>query len=112
MYRARTLVERGAGALFADLSKRLGWDGRRLTLTFVAANPAAIPHYDLPAAGRGVLLAPTCFAHSAVTFSEPALLPWVLYPARGLATMAERAVPLSPGPGLERLLGPLGRGCC
>ena len=106
VYRARMLVERGAGALFTDLSNRLSWDGRRLTIAWpAAANPVAVPRYDVPASGLGLLLAPTCFAHGALSQIDPASPPWILYPARGLATMAERVVPPPAGPALERLLG-------
>jgi DNA-binding transcriptional ArsR family regulator len=106
VYRARTLVERGAGALFHGLTDRLSWDGRRLRIEWAAAaEAAAVPNYDVPAAGQGLLFAPTCFAHGAVSLIEPMLPPWILYPARGLATMAERVVPPPPGPALERLLG-------
>jgi DNA-binding transcriptional ArsR family regulator len=106
VYRARMLVERGAGALFTELSDRLSWDGRRLMIRFPdTVKAAAVPRYHVPAAGRGVLLAPTCFAKGAVSTVEPALSTCILYPARGLATMAERVVPPSPGPALERLLG-------
>jgi len=106
VYRARMLVERGAGALFTDLSNRLSWDGRRLTIAWPATvNPVAVPRYDVPPSGLGLLLAPTCFAHGALSQIDPASPPWILYPARGLATMAERVVPPSAGPALERLLG-------
>jgi DNA-binding transcriptional ArsR family regulator len=106
VHRARMLVERGAGALFTDLSKRLSWDGRRLVVHWAdAPDAAAVPDYDIPAGGQGLLLAPTCFAHGALSLIEPTQAPWILYPARGLATMAERVVPPPPGPALERLLG-------
>jgi DNA-binding transcriptional ArsR family regulator len=36
---------------------------------------------------------------------DPTRAPWILYPARGLTTMAERVVPPPAGPALERLLG-------
>ncbi|WP_228560690.1 ArsR/SmtB family transcription factor [Catenulispora pinisilvae] len=106
VYRARTLVERGAGALFTGLSNRLSWDGRRLVIRWDQGSYVpAVPVYDVPATGQGVLLAPTCFAHGALSLIDPTLPPWILYPARGLATMAERVVPPPPGPALERLLG-------
>ncbi|MEY9933678.1 DNA-binding transcriptional ArsR family regulator [Catenulispora sp. GP43] len=106
VYRARTLVERGAAAVFTGLTDRLTWDGRRLTIAWGATVYApAVPTYNVPAAGRGVVLAPTCFAHGAVSQIDPASEPWILYPARGLATLAERVVPPPPGPALERLLG-------
>ena len=106
VHRSRILVERGAAALFSDLSKRLSWDGRRLVVQWAdAPDAAAVPDYDVPADGRGLLLAPTCFAHGALSQIEPTQGPWILYPARGLATMAERVVPPPPGPALARLLG-------
>ncbi|MEZ0108773.1 DNA-binding transcriptional ArsR family regulator [Catenulispora sp. EB89] len=106
VYRARVLVERGAGALFTGLGDRLSWDGRRLVIRWgTVANPAAAPVYEVPVGGGSLLLAPTCFAHGALSQIEPAVAPWILYPARGLATMAERVVPPPPGPALERLLG-------
>ncbi|ACU77258.1 transcriptional regulator, MarR family [Catenulispora acidiphila DSM 44928] len=106
VYRARMLVERGAGTLFGELGDRLSWDGRRLRITWDAsAYAAAVPKYDVPATGHGVLLAPTCFAHGALSMIEPTLSAWILYPARGLGTMAERVVPPPAGPALERLLG-------
>lgn len=107
VHRARTLVERGAAALFTDIGNRLSWDGRRLVIRWAASAyaAAAVPTYHVPAGGQGVLLAPTCFAGGALSMIAPTRAPWILYRARGLATMAERVVPPPAGPALERLLG-------
>ena len=103
VYRARTLAGRGADGLFDDLTRRLDWTDGVLTLRW--DRPTTLPDADVRVAGRGLVLAPTCFSHGAITMIDKDALPWISYPARGLATMAEKLDPPPHGPALERLLG-------
>ena len=103
VHRARILAERGADGLFADLCHRLRWtDG---TLTIQWKHSIGVPDAEVQVGGRGLVLAPTCFAHGAITTIDQDASPWISYPARGRATMTENLDPLPHGPALERLLG-------
>lgn len=103
VYRARTLAERGADGLFGELSHRLHWaDG---TLSIRWDLPMRLPDAEVHVEGRGLVLAPTCFAHGAITTIDKDALPWISYPARGRATMTESLDPPPHGPALGRLLG-------
>jgi DNA-binding transcriptional ArsR family regulator len=97
-YRARRLAAGGPQALFADLSTNVVWRRPHLDV-HVPAHEATI---DL--AGRGFLLVPSAFSSSRPFVIDQA--PWqptLGYPARGIATLWERAAPASDG--LVRLLG-------
>lgn len=103
VYRARTLAERGADGLFGELSNRLHWTEGVLTIRW--DRPMLLPDAEVHVAGRGLVLAPTCFARGAVTTIDANALPWISYPARGRATMTENLDPPPSGPALEALLG-------
>lgn len=103
VYRARTLAERGADGLFGELCARLRWTGGTLTISY--EQRFALPDADVHVAGRGLVLAPTCFARGAVTAIDADALPVISYPARGRGTMAEGPDALPSGPALEALLG-------
>lgn len=103
VYRARTLAERGADRLFDELSDRLDWAQGTLTVRW--SQPKSLPQGDVDVAGRGLVLAPTCFAHGAVTMIDTNAPPWISYPARGRATMTGDLDPPPHEPALARLLG-------
>ncbi|QKG19010.1 ArsR/SmtB family transcription factor [Actinomadura verrucosospora] len=80
-YRARRLATGGARALFAGMHPNLRWDGGVLHIDQM------IGRHTVHAAGRGLLLVPSVFAHKPappVSADEPPLL---VYPSRGVATL-------------------------
>lgn len=100
VHRARQLARGGAAALFGDLAANLTWSDGVLGLDR-PVEPIADP---VDVAGQGLILVPTIFArHAAGTVSEHEL-PWLLYPARGRATVWESA----PAPAPRALAGILG----
>ena len=103
VHRARTLAERGAAGLFAELSNRLLWEEGVLTVRLDGAS--SIPDTEVLVDGRGLVLSPTCFARGAITAIDHRALPLISYPARGRATMTENLGPPPSGPALARLLG-------
>jgi DNA-binding transcriptional ArsR family regulator len=80
-YRARRLAAGGARELFADLHPHVRWgDG-------VLSVDRMIGEWQADAAGRGLLLIPSVFAHQPappVSALEP---PMLSYPCRGVATL-------------------------
>lgn len=96
-YRARRLINGGPAALFADLSPAVTWKQPHLEVE--------VPGHDATFSleGRGLLLVPSAFATRPVVSDRAPWLPGVIYPARGIATLWERA-PAAPG-GLARLIG-------
>ena len=103
VYRARTLAERGADGLFADLCHQLHWGEGTLTIQW--ERRTGVPDAEVHVGGRGLVLAPTCFARGAITTIDQDASPWISYPARGRATMTENLDPPPHGRALERLLG-------
>jgi len=103
VYRARMLAEGGADALFADLAHRLRWQDGVLSIHW--DRPLTLARDEVDVDGRGLVLAPTCFARGAGTYIDPASQPVITYPARGRATMAENLLPPPADPALGRLLG-------
>ncbi|MFD7256944.1 ArsR family transcriptional regulator [Streptomyces sp. NPDC059874] len=97
-YRARQLAVGGARRLFADMHPNLRWDGGTLHVDNVLGD------FHIPAAGRGLLLVPSVFAHKPappVTADQP---PGLAYPSRGVATLW--ATPSPPDDtALTKLLG-------
>src|SRR5215831_8380063 len=80
-YRARQLALGGARLLFANMHPHLRWEDGVLHISHM------ISQYHVAAAGRGLLLIPSIFAHKPappVTADEPPLLS---YPSRGVATL-------------------------
>jgi hypothetical protein len=96
-YRARTLIEGGPAALFADLATGVTWEDNHLDVTV----PRHEATHDL--GGQGLLLIPSAFATRPATIDLP---PWqmtVIYPARGIATLWEDGSRATDG--LAKLLG-------
>ncbi|MEV7521919.1 MarR family transcriptional regulator [Streptomyces sp. NPDC091371] len=97
-YRARQLAVGGARRLFADMHPHLRWDDGTLHIDNV------LGHFHVPAAGRGLLLIPSVFAHKPappVTADQP---PGLAYPSRGVATLWSTPPPPDPT-ALTKLLG-------
>jgi DNA-binding transcriptional ArsR family regulator len=97
-YRARQLAAGGARLLFADMHPNLHWrDG-------VLHIDQMIGRHRVAAAGRGLLLVPSVFAHKPappVSADEPPLL---AYPCRGVGTLWVPA-PAADAGALVALLG-------
>jgi DNA-binding transcriptional ArsR family regulator len=96
-YRARRLTTGGPAALFAELNPAVRWREPHLDVEV----PAHDATFHL--GGRGLLLVPSTFGTRPVVSDRAPWLPGVIYPARGVATLWERA-PAAPG-GLTRLIG-------
>ena len=97
-YRARRLATGGARSLFADMHPNVHWQEGVLTIDKM------IGHWHAAAAGRGLLLMPSIFAHQPappVNADEP---PMLSYPCRGVATLWSGPPPISAG-ALASLLG-------
>lgn len=98
-YRARQLAVGGARLLFADIHPNVSWADGAVRIEKM------IGRHRVSAAGRGLLLLPSVFAYKAVPPMSRAEPPWLAYPARGIATLWQSAVP--PGPEvMAALLGP------
>ncbi|MFI1824887.1 ArsR family transcriptional regulator [Streptomyces sp. NPDC020412] len=103
-YRARQLAKGGARLLFADVHPNLRWHDGVLYVSRV------LGEYHAAAAGRGLLLVPSVFAHKPappVGSDEPPLL---FYPSRGAGTLwtaADGGPPgAAPSDALVALIGP------
>lgn len=97
-YRARRLATGGARLLFADMHPNVRWKDGLLSIDKM------IGHWHAAAAGRGLLLMPSVFAHQPappVSAEEP---PMLCYPCRGVATLWSAAPPAFAG-ALVYLLG-------
>ncbi|MEU1839466.1 ArsR/SmtB family transcription factor [Micromonospora chersina] len=80
-YRARQLAVGGARLLFADMHPNLRWHNGVLHIDKM------IGRHDVVAAGRGLLLVPSVFAHKPAPPVSPDEPPWLGYPCRGVATL-------------------------
>jgi hypothetical protein len=99
-YRARQLAVGGARLLFADMHPYLHWADGMLHVSNI------IGRFDVAAAGRGLLLMPSIFAHKPTPPARPLEEPPALsYPCRGVATLWAPA-PTADGTALAALLGP------
>ncbi|WP_017591484.1 ArsR/SmtB family transcription factor [Nocardiopsis potens] len=96
-YRARRLAVGGARALFADIHPDLHWDDGVLRIDAVFGG------YTTAAAGRGLLLMPSVFAHKPAPPVLPEEPPALVYPSRGTATLW--TPPPAPAAALVPLLG-------
>ncbi|NSC20021.1 winged helix-turn-helix transcriptional regulator [Streptomyces albus subsp. chlorinus] len=97
-YRARQLALGGARLLFADMHPDLRWKDGVLHIDKM------ISHFRTTAAGRGLLLVPSVFAHKPappVSAEEP---PSLVYPSRGVATLWAPA-PTADAAALASLVG-------
>ncbi|MCB5164082.1 helix-turn-helix domain-containing protein [Streptomyces bambusae] len=101
-YRARRLARGGARLLFADMHPRIRWEdaGSRGVLHI----HRTVLGYEAQAAGRGLLLVPSVFAHKPAPPVDPQEPPGLMYPSRGVATLWESAPPPA-APDLVPLLG-------
>ncbi|CAM5303961.1 transcriptional regulator [Streptomyces avidinii] len=98
-YRARQLAVGGARLLFADMHPNLRWRGGVLHIGQM------ISRHHVAAAGRGLLLVPSVFAHKPAPPVGPDQPPALAYPSRGVATLWTAA----PAPDLPALVSLLGR---
>jgi DNA-binding transcriptional ArsR family regulator len=80
-YRARQLAVGGARLLFADLHPNLRWQDGALHVDSV------IGSRRVTAAGRGLLLIPSVFAHKPAPPISPDEPPILAYPSRAVATL-------------------------
>ena len=101
VHRSRTLAERGAAALFADLDGRISWSDGDLTIRRDWDGGDA----DITVDGRGLVFVPTLFARGAITSIDKHYPPMISYPARGQGTMDEVALPPPTQHALELLIG-------
>lgn len=86
-YRGRTLALGGAQALFADLDQRVSWHDGRLRVRLPGAHGL---DQTVKVGGRGMVLAPCLFVRGAITMIDASGPPWLVYPARGRATLWEQ----------------------
>jgi DNA-binding transcriptional ArsR family regulator len=97
-YRARTLADGGAKALFSDIDPCVEWTGETLRLHKVWEE-------SLDLDDRGLLLIPSAFVWPrVVVLLDPAWQPAVLYPARGVSALWEPGARRGPHP-LGKLIG-------
>ncbi|MEU5437232.1 winged helix-turn-helix domain-containing protein [Streptomyces sp. NPDC020719] len=106
VHRARTLAERGADGLFADLDDRVSWRGGILTIRDQNVRSEVYDGFSegVEVAGRALVLIPSLFARGAITDIVPAGPPHITYPARGRGLMAENTM-VDGSPALRKLLG-------
>ncbi|SEL53409.1 ArsR/SmtB family transcription factor [Streptacidiphilus jiangxiensis] len=97
-YRARRLATGGARLLFADMHPNLRWDDGVLHISQM------ISRHRVAAAGRGLLLMPSVFAHKPAPPVSPDEAPSLVYPCRGTATLWAP----TPPPAAEALVSLLG----
>ncbi|MEU9608615.1 helix-turn-helix domain-containing protein [Streptomyces sp. NPDC048057] len=105
-YRARQSAKGGARLLFADVHPNLRWSDGVLHVSGVRGA------YRSAAAGRGLLLVPSVFAHKPAPPVGPDEPPLLFYPSRGVGTLWTAADGGPPGAGaapseaLVALIGP------
>ncbi|MEU5537501.1 ArsR family transcriptional regulator [Streptomyces sp. NPDC020362] len=106
VHRARTLAERGADGLFADLDPRISWRDGILTIRDENLRPDFFDSCSglVEVGGRGLVLNPSLFARGAFPEIIPDGPPVIAYPARGRGDMAEYSV-AEGSPTLRKLLG-------
>ncbi|MET9700848.1 ArsR family transcriptional regulator [Streptomyces sp. NPDC006529] len=80
-YRARRLAMGGARLLFADMHPSLRWQDGVLYIDKM------IGRHRVRAAGRGLLLVPSVFAHKPAPPVSAEEAPSLIYPSRGVATL-------------------------
>ncbi|MEU8840510.1 ArsR family transcriptional regulator [Streptomyces roseus] len=97
-YRARQLAVGGARLLFSAMHPNLRWQDGVLHIGQM------ISGHRVSAAGRGLLLVPSVFAHKPAPPVSPDEPPTLLYPSRGVATLWEQE-PAADAPALVALLG-------
>ncbi|HJP77444.1 MAG TPA: winged helix-turn-helix domain-containing protein [Pseudonocardiaceae bacterium] len=80
-YRARRLATGGARLLFGDIHPNVRWRDGVLSISNMIGN------WHASAAGRGLLLMPSVFAHKPAPPVSAAEPPALSYPCRGVATL-------------------------
>ena len=80
-YRARRLATGGARLLFGDIHPNVRWRDGVLSISNMIGN------WQASAAGRGLLLMPSVFAHKPAPPVSAAEPPALSYPCRGVATL-------------------------
>jgi hypothetical protein len=98
MYRSRQLADGGAQRLFADIHPEVSFDGDTLRIDMP---------YEIEAdlGGRGLVFVPSAFTWPRPAVSvEPPWLPFLVYPARGVAALWEPGHAAPPA-ALAALLG-------
>jgi DNA-binding transcriptional ArsR family regulator len=98
-YRARQLALGGARLLFADMHANVRWQDGVLHIDKM------ISRHRVAAAGRGLLLLPSVFAHKPAPPVSPGEAPSLVYPSRGVATLWGRVAPTAGSAALTALLG-------
>ncbi|MFY4716961.1 ArsR/SmtB family transcription factor [Streptomyces sp. LaBMicrA B280] len=98
-YRARRLALGGARLLFADMHPNLHWQDGELHICKM------ISRHRVEAAGRGLLLMPSVFAHKPAPPVSPDEPPSLVYPSRGVATLWGPEMPTIDTTSLVSLLG-------
>ncbi|MER6299856.1 transcriptional regulator [Kitasatospora sp. NPDC001539] len=97
-YRARRLALGGARLLFADMHPDVRWRGGVLHIDRM------ISRHRVAAAGQGLLLIPSVFAHKPAPPLGPQEPPSLVYPSRGVATLWDTPPAADPS-ALTALLG-------
>jgi hypothetical protein len=97
-YRARQLAAGGARLLFADMHPNLRWHNGALRIDQM------IGQHRVAAAGRGLLLVPSVFAHKPAPPVSAEEAPLLTYPSRGVGTLWIPA-PAADAAALASLLG-------
>jgi DNA-binding transcriptional ArsR family regulator len=97
-YRARQLALGGARQLFAGMHPNLRWHDGVLYIDKM------LSRHRVEAAGRGLLLLPSVFAHKPAPPLSPEQAPSLVYPCRGVATLWATA-PAADTTALTSLLG-------
>ena len=105
VYRAGRLASRGWAAALGDLHPELSWEQGQIVLSRMPGDPGALD-------GRGLLFVPSVFVWPKLALGlDPPWPPVLIYPARGVAALWERAGRgqagrARQGTALDRLLGP------
>jgi hypothetical protein len=98
-HRVRQVAERGARYLFNDLHSSLSWNDNALQMIREQCGIART------ATGPGLILVPSVFVASVLTWSRALMSPQLAYPARGSGTLWDRR----PVPHAEAIAAVIGR---
>ncbi|MET8010015.1 ArsR family transcriptional regulator [Streptomyces sp. NPDC005271] len=105
-YRARQLALGGARLLFSGMHPNLRWHDGVLYIDKM------ISRHRVAAAGRGLLLLPSVFAHKPAPPVSPQEPPRLVYPSRGVATLWDTAPAAGPTALVSLLGAPRARLLC
>ncbi|GLY19542.1 transcriptional regulator [Kineosporia sp. NBRC 101677] len=99
-HRAGRLVAHGWSAGLEDVHPELRWEGGRIRVRNRAQQ-------SIDLAGRGLLFVPSVFLAERLAISvDGPHQPWIRYPSRGTATLAETEIAAAPAAALAPLIGP------